>query len=139
MTAGCICCGRRRPLAGTVSYEGVQIISWWSPDGTTTVAVDVTHGPRQGTLLRTMGGGTAPDGQSFMASEPGAQPGDVLGVTEETLGLLSANYQVVTAGAGSACDRPATIVEALRGDGTVAAKFWLDNDYEDHAAPRTLR
>ena len=110
-----------------VSYEGVQIISWWSPDGTTTVAVDVTHGPRLGTLLRTMGG-PAPDGQSFMAHEPGAQPGDVLGVTEETLSLLSANYQVVTAGAGSACDRPATIVEALRGDGTVAGKFWLDND-----------
>ncbi len=109
-----------------VSYEGVQIISWWSPDSTTTVAVDVTHGPRQGTLLRTMGG-PVPGGGSFMAHEPGAQPGDVLGVTEKTLGLLSANYQVVAAGAGSACGRPATIVEALRGDGTVAGKFWLDD------------
>jgi negative regulator of sigma E activity len=108
------------------SYEGVQIISWWSPDGTTTVAVNVIHGPRQGTLLQTMGGPT-PDGQSFMAHEPGAQPGDVLGVTEETLDLLSVNYQVVAAGSGSACNRPATVVEALRGDGTVAGKFWLDN------------
>ncbi len=111
-----------------VSYEGVQIISWWSADGTTTVAVDVTHESRQGTLLRTVGGGPAPDGQSFLAHEPGAQPGDVLGVTEETLDLLSANYQVVAAGMGSACDRSATVVEALRGDGTVAAKFWLDKD-----------
>jgi sigma-E factor negative regulatory protein RseB len=110
-----------------VSYEGVQIISWWSPDGTATVAVDVTHGPRQGTLLKTLGG-PAPEGESLMmAHEPGAQPGDVLGVTEQTLDLLSANYQVVAAGPGSACDRPATVVEALRGDGTVAGKFWLDN------------
>ena len=109
-----------------VSYQGVQVISWWSPDGTATVAVNVTHGSRQGTLLRTMGG-PIPDGRSFMAQEPGAQPGDVLGVTEEALDLLSVNYQVVPAGAGSACDRPATIVEALRGDGTVAGKFWLDD------------
>jgi len=110
----------------TVSYEGVQIISWWSQDGTTTVAVDVTHESRRGTLLRTVGGAT-PDGQSFMAQESGAQPGDVLGVTDQTLDLLAANYQVVAGGAGSACNRRATIVEALRNDGTVAGKFWLDN------------
>ncbi len=119
---------RQAAAAGrTVSYEGVQVISWWSPDGATTVAVDVTHESQQGTLVRTVGAGTTPDGQSFMASEPGAQPGDVLGVTEETLDQLSANYQVAAAGAGSVCDRPATVVEAIRGDGTVAAKFWLDN------------
>jgi negative regulator of sigma E activity len=110
-----------------VSYAGVQIISWWSPDGTTTVAVDVTHQPRQGTLLQTVGADAAPAGQTLIAGGPGAQPSDVLGVTEETLDLLSANYQVVTGGPGSACDRPATLVDARRGDGTLAARFWLDN------------
>jgi sigma-E factor negative regulatory protein RseB len=118
---------RQAVAAGrTISYRGVQIISWWSPDGTATVAVDVTHESSQGTLLQTMGAGTVSDGQSFMANETQAQPGDVLGITEETLDLLAANYQVVAVGSGSACDRPATVVEALRGDGTVAAKFWLD-------------
>ena len=111
----------------TVSYAGVQIISWWSPDGTMTVAVDITHQPRHGTLLQTVGAGTAAAGQALMAGGPGAQPGDVLGVTEETLDLLSANYHVVAGGAGSACDRAATVVEARRRDGTLAAKFWLDD------------
>ncbi len=110
----------------TVSYEGVQINSWWSPDGPATVAVDVIHEPRRGTLLQAVGAGTTPGGQAFVADGPGAQPGDVLGVTEDTFDLLAANYQVISAGAGSACDRPATIVEALRADGTLAAKFWLD-------------
>jgi hypothetical protein len=111
----------------TVSYEGVQLISWWSPDAATTVAVDVTHQSRQGTLVRTVGAGTTPDGHALMAGGPGAQPGDVLGVTEETLDLLSANYRVVLAGAGSACDRPTTIVAARRSDGTLAARFSLDD------------
>ncbi len=110
-----------------VSYAGVQIISWWNPDSTTTVAVHVTHQPWQGTLLQTVGADAVPAGQTLIAGGPGAQPGDVLGVTEETLDLLSANYQVVAGGPGFACDRPATVVDARRGDGTLAARFWLDN------------
>jgi len=110
-----------------VPYQGVQIISWWSPGGTGMVAVNVTHQPRSGTLLQTIGAVGTPGGESLIADERGAQLGDVLGVTEQTLDLLSANYQVIAAGTGSACDRPAEIVEAVRGDGTLAAKFWLDN------------
>jgi len=119
---------RKAASAGrAIPYEGVQIISWWSPDGSTTVAVDVTYRPRQGTLLQALGAGNTPGGDAFVPGGPGAQPGDVLGVTEDTFALLSANYQVVPAGTGSSCDRPATIVEALRADGTLAAKFWLDD------------
>ena len=119
---------RKAASAGrTVPYEGVQIISWWSPDGSTTVAVDVAHQPRRGTLLQALGAGNTPGGEAFVPGGRGAQPGDVLGITEDTFDLLSANYQVVPAGTGSSCDRPATIVEALRADGTLAAKFWLDD------------
>ncbi len=109
-----------------VSYRGVQIVSWWSPEGTTTIVVRVTHQPGQGTMLRTVNTGAGPAGEFFVADEPGAQPGDVLGVTEETLGLLADNYRVVAAGSGSASGRPAAIVEAHRDDGTLAARFWLD-------------
>lgn len=106
-------------------YEGVQIISWWGLHGASTAVVNVTHQPGQGTLLRTMRTGSAP-GASVVANEPGAPPGDVLGITEETLDLLAANYQVAAAGDGSACGRRAQIVEARRADGTLAARFWLD-------------
>ncbi|MGE5292590.1 MAG: sigma-E factor regulatory protein RseB domain-containing protein [Micromonosporaceae bacterium] len=120
---------REAASAGKVfSYEGVQIISWWSPEGATTAVVSVTHEPGQGTLLRTMRTSAQPVGESFVADQSGAHAGDVLGVTEETLGLLAANYRVSAAGAGSACDRRAEIVEARREDGTLAARFWVDHD-----------
>ena len=110
------------------SYEGVQIISWWSPEGATTTVVSVTHEPGQGTLLRTMSTSAQPDGESIVVDQSGAHAGDVLGVTEQTLGLLAANYRVAAAGGGSACDRRAEIVEARRDDGTLAARFWVDSE-----------
>ncbi len=111
----------------TVSYQGVQIISWWSPAGSATAVVHVTHDSRHGTLLQTVRTGTERAGESFVAARSSAHPGAVLGVTEETLGLLAANYRVDAAGAGSACDRRAEIVEARRDDGTLAARFWVDS------------
>jgi sigma-E factor negative regulatory protein RseB len=112
----------------TVSYRGVQIISWWSEAGSTTAVVNVTHESLRGTLLQTVSTGAEPAGESFMAERSGAHPGDVLGVTEQTLGLLAANYHVDSAGSGSACDRRADIVEARRDDGTLAARFWVDSE-----------
>jgi sigma-E factor negative regulatory protein RseB len=111
----------------SVPYRGVQIISWWSPRGTTTTAVvNVIHVPGEGTLLRTAGTIAQPVGSSFVPDESGVHAGGVLGVTEETLDLLAANYRVGAAGAGSVCDRPAEVVEARRGDGSLAARFWVD-------------
>jgi sigma-E factor negative regulatory protein RseB len=108
-----------------LSYAGVQIISWWGPAGASTAVVNVTHWSGQGTLLQSVRTSAAPGG-TFVADEPGALPGDVLGITEQTLDLLAANYQVAAAGAGTACGRPAQLVTARRGDGTLAARFWLD-------------
>jgi sigma-E factor negative regulatory protein RseB len=111
----------------TVPYEGVQIISWWSPRGTTTTAVvNVIHVPGKGTLLRNVGTIAQPVGSSFVPDQSGAHAGGVLGVTEETLDLLEANYYVGAAGTGSVCDRPTQIVEARREDGSLAARFWVD-------------
>jgi sigma-E factor negative regulatory protein RseB len=42
------------------------------------------------------------------------------------LSLMRANYQITYVGTGSASDRPARIVAVRRGDGTLAAQFWLD-------------
>jgi len=110
----------------TISYQGVQVVSWWSAKGTTTIVVHVVHQPGRGTLLRTADTGAGAASESFVADDPGAQSSDVLGVTEETPGLLADNYYVVASGTGSASGRTAAIVEAHRDNGTLAARFWLD-------------
>jgi hypothetical protein len=50
----------------------------------------------------------------------------VLGLTPALVSLLGAHYAVLYTGLGSAAGRPASIVEVLRPDGSVAAQFWLD-------------
>lgn len=110
-----------------VPYRGVQVISWWVPQGASTMVVDVSHQPGSGTLLQMTGTGTQPAATSYVPDVPGAlQPGTALGITEEALDLLAANYRVVKGGTGTAGSRPAQIVEARRDDGTIAARFWLD-------------
>ena len=119
---------RESAAAGrTVTYRGVQLITWWGPRGTTTTVVNVAHQAGNGTLLQMAGTGAQPATSTYVPDTPGIQePGTALGVTEDALGLLAANYHVVRGGTGSAGNRPAQIVEARRDDGTVAARFWLD-------------
>jgi sigma-E factor negative regulatory protein RseB len=95
--------------AQAISYHGVQVISWripagsgsWLGAGTGSAMVDVWH---------TRG-----------------QPADAaFGLTPQLLSLLGAHYAVVYTGIGVAEGRRARIVEALRGDDGLAARFWLD-------------
>jgi hypothetical protein len=51
----------------------------------------------------------------------------VLGVTTQLIRLLEAHYIVAYGGVGSADNRAAQIVEAWRDDGSLAARFWLDD------------
>ena len=51
----------------------------------------------------------------------------MLGVTTQLVRLLEAHYIVAYAGAGSADNRTAQVVEAWREDGSLAARFWLDD------------
>ncbi len=119
--------------AGRTSYQGVQVISWrqlgggagWLGPGVSTVTVDVWHRQDVGTLTRV----TAPPGGTWsdLTDAPAGQPADgLLGLTPALVGVLSAHYAVACTGTGTAGGRPAMIVEALRGDGSVAARFWLD-------------
>ena len=122
--------------ARITSYQGVQVISWWTPDGSGSwlgagaghARVDVWHRSGFGTLTRMAAAGAVPGGQWQVTEDPDGQlPDGVLGLTPRLISLLDAHYAVLYAGAGSAGGRPARIVEAVRADGSLAAKFWLDS------------
>src|SRR6185369_17476659 len=57
----------------------------------------------------------------------GQAPEGVFGVTAPLLQLLEQHYVVAYAGVGSADNRTAQVVEAWRVDGSIAARFWLDD------------
>lgn len=118
--------------ARRTSYHGMQVISWlrpggsdaWLGSGDSAMKVAVWHSSGAGTLTRVTAAAT---GQSYLTDDPYGQPPDgVLGLTPALLSLLATHYAIVYTGRGSADGRPASVVEALRANGTLAARFWLD-------------
>jgi MucB/RseB N-terminal domain len=119
--------------ARRVSYQGVQVISWqapggsgaWLGSGASRVRVNVWHRLGAGTRTRV----TAPSRtwSDVDRGQDSPQPDGVLGVTPALIGLLCTHYAVRSDGTGSTDGRRAMVVEALRGDGTLAARFWLDS------------
>src|ERR1700745_140426 len=61
------------------------------------------------------------------ADTDGRAPEGVLGVTAPLVRLLGSHLLVGSAGGGSAGSRTAQVVEAWRADGSLAARFWLDD------------
>ncbi|MFC7327656.1 sigma-E factor regulatory protein RseB domain-containing protein [Marinactinospora rubrisoli] len=107
---------RRAVRAGQdVAYEGVQLISARHGSGSDSGLIDVVNRPGEGVSFST------PDAAPVLKAAP--SPLDADG---KLLDLLRTNYEVVRAGTGTVCERRATIVEARRGDGTVAGRFWVD-------------
>jgi sigma-E factor negative regulatory protein RseB len=110
------------------SYQGEEIVSHWGASGGTTLVSDIWHVSGGQTVTRTLAAGTFTSGEPYLSSDTDGQwPEGVLGVTTQLVRLLEAHYVVVYGGAGSADNRTAQIVEAWRGDGTLAARFWLDD------------
>src|ERR1022692_495002 len=112
----------------TVSYRGVQIVAWSSPQGSSSYLLDVWH--RSGEPELAEGDGDVDD-RSSPAHAPGSAAGSGgggggLSISAGMLDLLRVNYVIEYAGSGSASDRPAQIVAVRRRDGTLAARYWLD-------------
>ncbi len=125
---------RQAAQAGSrVSYEGVEMVSAWGAAGDTTVIANIWHHSGGDTLVQSAGAGA---GAASAAQQAGVAavsedtnsraPEGVLGVTGQLVALLSANYDLAYLGQGSADSRPAQVVEARREDGSLAARFWLD-------------
>ncbi|GAA3722541.1 sigma-E factor negative regulatory protein RseB [Spinactinospora alkalitolerans] len=114
---------RRAAKAGQeVAYEGVQFVSSRNGHDTATGLVDIVHRPGEGTSLSPAE--PAADREGLVAGPPSSWPD----LDDRLLDLLGANYRVVRTGQGEVCGRAATVVEAHRADGSVAGRFWTDDE-----------
>lgn len=114
------------------SYQGEEVVTRWSqgsPDSDGSVLVsDIWHVSGGQTVTQTLDAGASSNSQPYLSSDDDGQaPEGVLGVTVPLVQLLETHYVVAYAGAGSADDRTAQVVEARRADGSLAARFWLDD------------
>ncbi|MGA2829245.1 MAG: sigma-E factor regulatory protein RseB domain-containing protein [Streptosporangiaceae bacterium] len=113
-----------------VSYEGVEMVSAWGAGGDTTVIANIWHHSGGDTLVQSAVAGTAPVSPAQQPSvsddTDSHAPEGVLGVTGQLVALLGAHYDLAYVGTGSADSRSAQVVEARRENGSLAARFWLD-------------
>jgi sigma-E factor negative regulatory protein RseB len=110
------------------SYQGQEIVSRWGATGETILMSDIWHVSGGQTVTRTLPAGINSSGQPYLSSDTDSQwPEGVLGVTMPLVRLLESHYIVVYGGPGSADNRTAQVVQALRTDGSLAATFWLDD------------
>jgi sigma-E factor negative regulatory protein RseB len=119
---------REAAAAGVdTSYQGVQIVAWSGPHGASISVVQVWHQRDRSILAQVTDMGSALSTAPPQAPTAGEQdPDGILGLSDQLLALMRANYEVVYAGRGSSDNRPAQIVELQRRNGSLAARFWLD-------------
>ena len=111
------------------SYQGEEVVTRWSAGSSGSVLVsDIWHVSGGQTVTQTLDAGASSSSQPYLSSDDDGQaPEGVLGVTVPLVQLLETHYVVAYAGAGRAGDRTAQVVEARRADGSLAARFWLDD------------
>jgi len=109
------------------AYQGDEVATHWI-NGTESVLVsDIWHISGGQTVIQTLDAGTTANRQYLSADNDGQAPEGALGVTLPLVQLMENHYVVAYAGPGSADDRTAQIIEAWRADGSLAARFWLDD------------
>ena len=120
---------REAAAAGVdTSYQGVQIVAWSGPHGASISVVQVWHERDRSILAQVTDMGSAPSAASPQAPAAEEQdPDGILGLSDQLVALIRANYEVAYAGNGSSDNRPAQIVDLRRRNGSLAARFWLDD------------
>jgi len=110
------------------SYQGQEVATRWSEGGGSVLVSSVWHVSGGQTVTQTMDPGASLSSEPYLSSDTDSQaPEGVLGVTAPLVQLLESHYVVAYAGTGSADNRTAQVVEAWRADGSIAARFWLDD------------
>jgi sigma-E factor negative regulatory protein RseB len=120
-----------------LSYAGVQLTAGHGPDGNWTSVVNVWHQRNHQTMVQAVTVPAArPRGQPARSVPLDGDAGDpvdlrdpegVLGMTPELVVLLAANYRVSLAGQSRVAGRLTREVVLRHANGTLAARFWLDN------------
>ena len=110
------------------SYQGEEVVTRWSNGGGSVLVSNIWHVSGGQTVTQTLDAGASVSSQPYLSSDTDGQaPEGVLGVTVPLVQLLETHYVVAYAGADSVDDRTAQVVEAWRADGSLAARFWLDD------------
>jgi sigma-E factor negative regulatory protein RseB len=105
-----------------VSYHGTQIITAWGPQGASSVMLDIVHVASQGSEISVVGPSSSPGAKAFVQRATSTDAS----IDGGPLALLQATYQLVDKCCTDLIGRSAVLVEALRDDQTLAAKFWID-------------
>ncbi|GAA1427779.1 hypothetical protein GCM10009616_05880 [Microlunatus lacustris] len=114
----------RRALAAVdqVGYRGVQEVSSRDATGRLGARVAVSSVPGRGSTAEVQdAGGTTVATSRAAATAAGRMPDDGM------VHLLAAHYRLGGWSDGRAAGRPAAVVQASRADGTVAARWWVDD------------
>jgi sigma-E factor negative regulatory protein RseB len=112
-----------------VSYQGVEMVSSSGVNGNTTQVANVWHRSGGSTVIQSASDGALGSAQAASLSDDtdSQTPEGVLGLTNQLVALLGSNYDLAYMGPSSADNRPALLVAAVREDGSLAARFWLDS------------
>lgn len=106
-----------------VSYSGTQFVAAWSatdPSASTSMMADVEHTAGGSTVVRPHGSAEAarvdpPDSAAWLAS---AGPMD----------MLTDAHTLAVSGTADIAGRGTVVIDALRHNGTVVARLWLDEE-----------
>ncbi|MBB4937441.1 sigma-E factor negative regulatory protein RseB [Streptosporangium album] len=101
-------------------YSGTQYVTTWGRFGAVSSVLEVRNVPGEGLAVRAQPSGLV------QLVDPASPAGGMSAPSEVMLAVMARNYRVVTAGEGRACGRRARLVDVVRADGTVAARYWLD-------------
>jgi len=104
------------------------VVTRWSGGNGSVLVSNVWHVSGGQTVTQTLDAEASSGSQPYMSADSnGRAPEGVLGVTFPLVQLLETHYVMAYAGTGSADNRTAQVVEAWRADGSLAARFWLDD------------
>jgi hypothetical protein len=122
---------RMLKLAATASlatsYQGTELVSQSGVGGSVKMISEVWHQGGGTTLVETSNDAASADAGVASTDPASGSPEGVFGVTRDLVSLLSKHYIALYWGDGSVVGRSASVVELYRADGTIAARYWLDN------------